>query len=69
MIGAPEPSISLYRKVRGAFVTKGTTLAEWCEKRGIHKTGARQVLIGTWNGKKGQALRAEICKAAGIHSA
>lgn len=67
-MGSPSPGLDLYRKVRAGFiVNKETTLKAWCRKNGVHVTGARQALIGTWNGPKGQALRGRICKAAGVN--
>ncbi|MGO1072304.1 hypothetical protein [Lysobacter sp. CA199] len=60
-----EPSKALVLKVRAAFVASGRTFTGWCEQNGIRVTNARQALLGSWDGPKGQALRHQIIKAAG----
>lgn len=62
---APTPGIDLHLKVRAAFVARGTSLKAWCQAEGIPFSNARDVLIGSWNGPKGKALRARIVSAAG----
>ncbi len=62
----PAPSLELHLKVRGAFVTKGTSLKRWCEENGLKDPNVRDCLIGRWNGPKGKALRARVVKAAGV---
>lgn len=66
MSNALTPSLDLLLRVRAAFIVQGTTLHSWCHRNRVHVTGARQALIGTWNGPKGRALRARIVKAAGL---
>jgi hypothetical protein len=61
---APGPD--LYRHVRAGFITQGSTLTEWCRKKGTSPTNARSALVGAWNGPKGRALRAELIEASGI---
>ena len=63
---APSPSIDLLLQVRIGFLKQGTTLHGWCREHSIHVTGARQALIGTWNGEKGRNLRKRIVRAAQI---
>lgn len=60
------PSPDLYNQVRGAFVTHGRTLNEWCRAEGVNPTNAKYCLIGSWDGPKGRALRARIIKASGM---
>ena len=60
------PSLDLHLKVRTAFVGKGTSLRGWCMENGVPPQNARDVLIGRWNGPKGQALRRRLLKAAGL---
>lgn len=62
------PSLDLLLQVRAAFVAQGTTLHSWCHRHRVHVTGARQALIGTWNGPKGRAMRARIVRAAGLNT-
>ncbi|HFL6954555.1 TPA: hypothetical protein ACG4O9_000831 [Stenotrophomonas maltophilia] len=62
----PAPSLDLHLKVRTAFVSKGTSLRGWCVENGVPPQNARDVLIGRWNGPKGQALRRRLLKAAGL---
>lgn len=56
----------LYLAVRTGFVGQGSSLTAWCRENGINPTSARSVLIGTWNGPKGMALRSRIIDGAGI---
>jgi hypothetical protein len=63
------PGLELNRKVRAAFIEKGTTLKGWCRDNDVRFSNARHCLIGTWNGPKGQALRAKIIKASGLRAA
>lgn len=63
---ANTPSLDLHLKVRSAFVSKGTSLRGWCMENGVPPQNARDVLIGRWNGPKGQALRRRLLKAAGL---
>lgn len=62
------PGLDLHLKVRTAFVGKGTSLRGWCVKNGIKPQNARDALIGRWNGPKGQALRSQILRAAGLRA-
>lgn len=67
LIADPVASNDLLLKVRIGFIQQGTTLHAWCGKnRVVHVTGARQALIGTWNGEKGKALRKRIVREAQI---
>lgn len=68
-VSKTSPSLDLHLKVRAGFVSKGTSLNRWCEENNILPSNARDVLIGRWNGPKGQALREEIVKASGVRIA
>ena len=61
-----SPSIELYREIRAAFITQGTTLGAWCRENGIRMQSAKSCLMGIWNGPKGKALRIRIIEASGI---
>lgn len=65
----PAPSLDLHLKVRAAFVARGTSFKRWCIDNDIKPSNARDALIGRWNGKKGQEMRAKIVKAAGVRVA
>lgn len=65
----PAPSLDLHRQVRAGFIAQGTSLHKWCEDNAILPSNARDVLIGRWNGPKGQALRNRIVKASGARVA
>lgn len=65
-IGNAVPGQVLYRKVRIAFISKGTTLGAWCKAHDINAAAARAALIGGWNGKGGRDLRTRLIKASGL---
>lgn len=56
----------LYAKVRGAFVSRGTSLATWCRENDVDRLAARNALLCKWYGPKSKALRARISIAAGV---
>lgn len=58
----------LNRKVRIGFINQGTTLSAWCRSHNVTAASARAALIGSWDGKKGRALRESLIKASGISS-
>lgn len=60
------PSKALYLQVRAGLIMRETTLAEWCRERGMNPTNARAALVGSWDGPKGKALRADLIDAARI---
>lgn len=68
-IASQAPSLELHRQVRAGFIAQGTSLQKWCEDNDILPSNARDVLIGRWNGPKGQALRNKIVKASGARVA
>ncbi|MCW8856080.1 MAG: hypothetical protein OQJ95_01870 [Kangiella sp.] len=61
-----QPSLDLYNKVKGAFISKGTTLTAWCRKNDLKVPNVRSALIGSWNGKAAKKLRTRIVASAGI---
>jgi hypothetical protein len=65
----PNPSLDLYRQVRGAFIAQGKSLKVWCQEHGTHLSNARSALTGNWNGPKGKAMRERLVKAAGLRDA
>jgi hypothetical protein len=66
MISDTTPGKRLVRHVRIGFIQQGSTLNAWCTQHGISVSGARQALIGTWDGPKGQQLRARLLEASGV---
>ncbi|GAB3230281.1 hypothetical protein [Pseudaeromonas pectinilytica] len=61
------PSFDLLTRVRACLVAKGTSLHRWCGENDVRYPNARQALIGSWNGKKGMALREKILKDSGLN--
>jgi gp16 family phage-associated protein len=62
-----EGSDTLLRRVRGEFIRKGTTLAEYCRANGIDPANAHRILRGQRNGPTARKQREAIAKAAGTH--
>ena len=62
----PAPGLPLLSQVKAGFVLQNTSLTKWCRENTVHISNARNALIGTWNGPKGQALRCRIAKAAKV---
>lgn len=60
------PSTNLLAQVRAGLITQGSCLNKWCLENDVLYSSARQALIGTWNGPKGQALREKLINEAGI---
>lgn len=60
----PIASKELIKKVRAGFVYQGKTLHSWCAENNVQYSNARQALIGSWSGVKGEALLLRIVKAA-----
>ena len=65
----PNPSLDLLKEVKIGFLMQDTTLTRWCRENDTHVSNARNALIGTWNGPKGQAMRAQLVKAARVKAA
>lgn len=61
-----NPGRNLYIGIRSAFVARDSTLGKWCRKNGIGQQNAVSCIFGSWNGPKGQKLRARIIAASGI---
>jgi hypothetical protein len=64
----PPPSLKLLRRIKAHFIANGTTLAEWCRANNQLHSNVRQAILGSWNGPKGSALRAKLCREAGIRA-
>ena len=60
------PSRDLYNQVRAGFIGQGSSLTKWCRNNGIKPQNAIHCLMGTWDGPKGKALRAELISESGI---
>jgi hypothetical protein len=58
------PSRDLYLETRARFVAAGASLGRWCREHGVHHQHARMVLIGSWTGPKGGALKRRIVEAS-----
>lgn len=61
---ASAGSNNLLLRVRGGFISKGTTLAEWCRTNSVDHAYAHRVLRGYTNGPSALALRERIVGAA-----
>ncbi|WP_299072803.1 hypothetical protein [uncultured Paraglaciecola sp.] len=61
-----KPGRELYNHVRGGFVTKGSSLTEWCKKQGVNYQNATQCLTGSWDGPKAKVLRNKMIADSGI---
>ena len=62
------PGQTLYFRVRGGFVTQGTTITKWCKENNIHPSSARLALLGGWTGPKAKSTCAKLITASGIDS-
>ncbi len=49
-------SEDLYRVIRGALVTQGTTLNAWCTAKGVNRQTVEKALRGVRHSKKSRAL-------------
>ncbi|RYB02041.1 hypothetical protein D3272_23020 [Lichenibacterium ramalinae] len=49
-------SDDLYRVVRGALVTQGTTLNAWCNAKGVNRQTVEKALKGLRHSRKSRAL-------------
>jgi hypothetical protein len=56
----------LISRVRAGFIMRGTSLHSWCREHGVYPSNANACLTGRWRGKRGVALKASICRAAGV---
>lgn len=61
---ACQPGEALLNTVRGAFVSRGTSLTAWCDANAVSRTYARWALLGLRDGPKAKALRARLVEAA-----
>ena len=65
-MSTPAPSLELHRRVRAAFILKGTSLKGWCRENNVHVQNVKNALIGSWNGPAGKKMRARVVKASGL---
>jgi len=42
----------LYKKIRGAFIGKGTSFNKWCIANNFRRQNASAAILGTWIGPK-----------------
>ena len=61
-----KQGITIYRQVKGAFVTQGTSLSSWCKDNGTSIANIRHAFYGSWNGEHAEALVKKACDDAGI---
>lgn len=61
-----KQGIEVYRKVKGAFVSQGTSLSKWCLDNDTQIANIRHAFYGSWNGKRAEKLVAKACKDAGV---
>ena len=65
--GQYEPGPELYRRLKAAFVHRGTSLARWCKENGQTYTTVRNaVLIDVSRSKAARERREKACRAAGL---
>lgn len=57
-----------YRKVRAILALNGTSLACWCQERGITRQWAVAVLKGERSGPAAEALKSRILSELGIRN-
>lgn len=62
----PQPGPDLNREIKAGFILQGTSLSAYCKKHGLRLTNVRDAILGSWDGPKGRALRAQVAKAAGV---
>jgi hypothetical protein len=60
------PSSDLLKAVRGAMVTKGSSLSAACRELGVKRQNATKALCGEWRGQKADLLVNALAKAAGV---
>ena len=56
----------LYLQIRAGFVSRGSTLTEWCRDHALNPTNVRSAIYGVWDGPKGMAMLKSVCAAAGV---
>ena len=60
------PDRELQRRVRAAFILRGTTLAEWCAGNRVSRQFVYQALVGKRHGPTAKALRDQILSAVNL---
>ncbi len=60
------PGADFHTNVRIGLLRKGETLSSWGQQYQIHTANVRLITHGIWSGKKGQALRLNLIKDAGL---
>lgn len=58
----------LYLRVRLAFISNGTSFAEWCRENGVCRPYATRCLQYVHDGEKARELRNRIALAAGVEA-
>lgn len=58
------PSERLLKEVRGAFVTKGTSLTAVCRRNNVKRQNATKALVGDWTGPKANVLVRQLLSEA-----
>lgn len=49
-----------YQQIRGALISRGTSLNAWLAERGIHRQVAYKALKGITHGKKSYEIRKQL---------
>lgn len=65
----PSPGPELNLEIRVGFIRQGTTLTRWCKDNGLRISNVRDAILGSWDGPKGKAIRAQVAKASRVRSA
>lgn len=55
---------AMLRRIRANFIAKGTSFHAFCEVNNINRGNAEKAILGSWAGKKGQALKSQIIQAS-----
>jgi len=61
-----SPTPDLMKLVRAGFVSKGTSLTQWCKIQGISRMWAVLALTGKRNGPAAIELRKRLMRESGL---
>lgn len=59
------PTVSL-SEIRGTLVIRGTSLASWARRRGVHPATMHNAVTGKRTGPKSRRLAAELLRELGL---
>ena len=63
-----EPDRALIGRVRAALILRGTTLAQWADRRGCSRGCLHNAISGRRAGRRSAALRTELLKDLGMEN-